>query len=344
MNPMPLMRSLLTPLAPLAVAIASLVMMANASGAELWAEFRGGEGPGAGKKIVLVSGDEEYRSEEALPQLAKILSQHHGFDCTVLFAIDRQSGEIDPTVVDNIRGLEALADADLMIIATRFRNLPDDQMQHIVDYVEAGKPILGMRTATHAFKIPEDRKFARYGWTYAGDDYKQGFGRQVLGETWIAHHGHHKHESTRGIVAPGAEDHPITRGIEDGDIWGPTDVYTVRLPLAGDSEPLILGQVLTGMQPSDPPVVGEKNDPMMPIAWTRTYKGARVFTTTMGAATDLASEGVRRMLVNAAFWCLAMEDEITPDLNVSIVGEYQPTPYGFGGHQKGRVPSDYELP
>lgn len=330
----------------LLAACATLLFTVSSRGvtADLWAEYAGAEGPGAGKKIVLVSGDEEYRSEEALPQLAKILSQHHGFDCKVLFAIDPQSGEIDPTVVDNIPGLEALADADLMIIATRFRNLPDDQMQHIVDYVEAGKPILAMRTATHAFNIPKDRKFARYGWTYAGDDYQQGFGRQVLGETWIAHHGHHKHESTRGIVAPGAEDHPITRGIEDGDIWGPSDVYTVRLPLPGDSQPLILGQVLTGMSPSDPPVAGEKNDPMMPIAWTRSYKGGRVFVTTMGAATDLVSEGVRRMLVNAAFWCVGLEEKIAPDLNVDTVGQYEPTDYGFDGYQKGRVPSDYALP
>ena len=104
-------------------------------------------GNAKGKNIVLISGDEEYRSEESLPQLAKILSTYHGFRCTVLFAIDPKDGTINPDQLDNIPGLEALDSADLMVILTRFRDLPDYQMKHIVDYVESGKPIVGMRTA-----------------------------------------------------------------------------------------------------------------------------------------------------------------------------------------------------
>ena len=155
-------------------------------------------GPGKGKHVVLVSGDEEYRSEEALPQLAKILSKHHGFKCTVLFAIDPKDGTINPNVNNNIPGLEALKTADLMIIFTRFRNLPDDQMKHIVDYVESGKPIIGLRTATHAFNISgESASSQKYTWT-ASKEWDGGFGRQVLGETWISHHGIHGKQSTRG--------------------------------------------------------------------------------------------------------------------------------------------------
>src|SRR5205823_5397540 len=93
-----------------------------------WVVYQGGDGAGKGKHIVLVSGDEEYRSEEALPQLGKILARQHGFRCTVLFAIDPKTGVINPTV-SNIPGLETLKSADLMIIATRFRNLPESQMQ-----------------------------------------------------------------------------------------------------------------------------------------------------------------------------------------------------------------------
>jgi hypothetical protein len=89
----------------------------------------GGEGPGKGKQVVLISGDEEYRSEEGLTQLAKILARHHGFSCTVLYAIDPATGEINPNQSDNIPGLESLRKADLMVIATRFRNLPDAQMK-----------------------------------------------------------------------------------------------------------------------------------------------------------------------------------------------------------------------
>src|SRR3984893_1606474 len=88
----------------------------------------GKNGPGKGKRIVLVSGDEEYRSEQALPQLARILSQRHGFDCTVLFAIDPADGTIAPNKSNNIPGLEALDSADLVILFTRFRDLPDVQM------------------------------------------------------------------------------------------------------------------------------------------------------------------------------------------------------------------------
>lgn len=308
-----------------------------------WVTYEGISGVGAGKHIVLISGDEEYRSEEALPQLGKILASRHGFKCTVLFAIDPVTGDISPNTGDNIPGLEALKTADLMIIATRFRNLPDDQMQYVADYVDAGKPVIGLRTATHAFNIPGDRKFARFSFNYGGKEFSQGFGRQVLGETWISHHGHHKHESTRGIIAEGAGKHPILSGIEDGDIWGPTDVYGVRLPLPGDSNPLVLGQVLTGMSPEDGPVSGPKNEPMMPIAWTKTHNGGRVFCTTMGAATDLSSEGLRRLLVNACYWATGLENKITADLNVALVGDFRPTDYGFNGFQKGLKPIDFKL-
>ena len=329
---------------PRALAFALLLTVTSASAEDQWVVYPGGEGPGAGKHIVLVSGDEEYRSEEGLPQLGKILSVHHGFKCTVLFAIDPATGEINPDVLTNIPGLEALATADLMIIATRLRKLPDDQMRHIVEYVESGRPILAMRTATHAFDTVDGSSYLRYGWQ--SQEWDGGFGRQVLGETWISHHGSHKHESTRGIIAPGQESHPIVRGCDD--IWGPTDVYGVTLPLPGDSQPLILGQVLEGMRPEDKPVENEKNDPMMPIAWIKSWEApngetARIFTTTMGAATDLESEGLRRLIVNATYWCLGMEDRIPERANVELVGEYDPTEYGFGGAKKGVKPADHAL-
>src|SRR5205823_8866687 len=101
---------------------------APAGDAAPWLAVPGGDGPGKGKRVVLVSGDEEYRSEETLPQLARILAKHHGFKCTVLFAIDPKTGLIDPNRNDNIPGLEALQTADLLILFTRFRNLPDSQI------------------------------------------------------------------------------------------------------------------------------------------------------------------------------------------------------------------------
>jgi type 1 glutamine amidotransferase len=326
-----------------------LAMMLFLSGlqaqeADPWVVYEGGDGPGKGKHIVLVSGDEEYRSEEALPQLGKILTKYHGFKCTVLFAIDPKTGEIDPNNQNNIPGLEALAKADLMIIATRFRNLPDEQMKHIADYVDSGRPIMGMRTATHAFKMKKGSKYEKY--SFRSREWDGGFGRQILGETWISHHGKHGSQSTRGVIAPDARDHPVVRGC--GDIWGPTDVYTVKLPLPGDSRSLVMGQVLEGMKPGDKPVEDKKNNPMMPVAWTKTYKGeggksGRVFTTTMGAATDMESEGMRRLLVNAAYWCTGLEDKIPEKAKVDIVGEFKPLPFGFKKFKKGVKPSDHAM-
>jgi type 1 glutamine amidotransferase len=321
-------------------------LLGSRAGAEdPWVVYEGSAGPGKGKHIVLVSGDEEYRSEEMLPQLGKILARHHGFKCTVLFAIDPRDGTINPNQRDNIPGLEALPTADLMVLFIRFRDLPDEQMKHLVDYIESGRPIIGLRTATHAF-APKSKTYARYHWQ--SKEWDGGFGRQVLGETWVSHHGQHGKQSTRGVIAQGMEGHPILRGIRDGDIWGPTDVYGVRLPLPGDSKPLVLGQVLAGMAPTDPPLAGPKNDPMMPIAWTRTYttpsgKTARVFTSTIASAQDFESEGLRRLLVNACYWALGMEEQIPPKSKVDLVGEYRPLPFKPNGFRKGVRPADHAL-
>ena len=321
------------------------LMAAVARAADPWLVFEGGDGPGQGKHVVLISGDDEYRSEEALPQLAKILSKHHGFKCTVLFAINPDDGTIKPDHQTNIPGTEALKTADLAVLGLRFRNLPDEQMQHFVDYVESGKPVIGLRTSTHAFNIPKGRKFEKYTWTYGGKDYEKGFGRQVLGETWVNHHGHHKVEGTRGVIVTGQETHPILRGIKTGDIFGTTDVYTVNLPLPSDCQPLVLGQVTETLQDDSKPVEGKKNDPMMPVAWTKTYKGdsgktARVFTTTMGASEDLLWEGTRRMIVNACYWCLSMDDKLADKSKVDIIGEFKPLRYGFGSFTKNLKPED----
>jgi len=324
-------------------AVVACLLGTRTEAADPWVVYQGGDGPGKGKQIVLIGGDEEYRSEEALPQLGKILAERHGFDCTVLFAIGKD-GTIDPNRTDNIPGLESLKKADLMIIFTRFRSLPADQMDDIVAYVESGRPIIGLRTATHAFNIKEGHPYSGYSWndkTWTG-----GFGQQILGETWVAHHGNHGKESTRGRIAPGAESHPILKGIKDGEIWGPTDVYTVHLPLPGDSKPLVLGQVLEGMKPTDKPLEGKKNDPMMPVAWTKTYtpksgKTGKVFNTTMGASQDFANPALRRLIVNAAYWAVGLEDQIDGKANVDLVGEYKPHPFGFGTFIKGMRPEDF---
>jgi len=304
--------------------------------------FKGKKGPGKGKHVVFVIGDDEYRSEDLMPMLAKIMAVHHGFTCTALFSLDKETGEIDPGAQKNIPGLEALKTADLMVIFTRFRELPDEQMKHIIDYTNSGKPIVGLRTATHAFYYKENKNSPYAKYSFRDGEFKGGYGRQVLGETWAGHYGHHNRESTRGVVAKGMEKHPIVRGCED--IWGPSDVYTITT-LTGDSKPLIMGQVLVGMNPDDA-VNTEK--PAMPVAWTKSYTGdtgntCRVFTTTMGHSFDFNSEGFRRLLVNGCYWALKMEDEIAPRSKVDFVGEYKPNDIGINKYKEGLKPSDHKI-
>jgi len=325
------------------IIVATICLLGERAKAEPWVVLDGKEGPGMGKHIVFLVGDEEYRSEDSMPQLAKILAVHHGFKCTVLFAVNKQTGEIDPQTLDNIPGLKALEKADLMVMFLRFRELPDDQMKLVIDYTNSGRPIVGLRTSTHAFNYVKhkDSPYAKY--SFRDKEFDGGYGRQVFGETWINHYGRHQQESTRGLIAKGMENHPIVKGIDD--IWGESDVYGITT-LTGDSKPLIMGQVLAGMDPKDKPNPDKK---LVPVAWTKTYTGekgktARVFTTTMGHSFDLNSEGFRRLLVNACYWGMEMEDKIPARSKVDFVGRYDPNKIGMGKHKKGLKPSDHKLP
>lgn len=158
----------------------------------------------------------------------------------------------------------------------------------------------------------------------------------------------HKKEGTRGVVAKGEEKNPILKGIAAGDIFGTTDVYTVNLPLK-DCTPLVLGEVTETLKPDSKAVTGKKNDPMMPVAWTKTYTGsggkaARVFTTTMGCAEDFAFEGTRRLFVNGCLWAMGMEDKIPDKTKVDLVGEYKPSQYGNRKNEDwkpGKLPEEY---
>jgi hypothetical protein len=302
--------------------------------------------PKAGRKqskhIVLLAGDEEYRSEEGVPMLAKLLSQRHGFQCTVLFPI-RPDGTINPDDQTSLPGAAALDSADAIVLLLRYRQWPDEPMRHFVNAYRRGVPIIALRTSTHAFNYPDQspssfKSFNR-------------FGKEVLGEGWVSHWGKHKEEATRGVIEPAAKDHPILRGVQD--VFGDTDVYEAYPP--ADATILLRGQVVNGMKPSDPPANYKKrratdkqeqdvNNPMMAIAWTRLHKNDagttnRVFCTTMGAATDLTSEGLRRMIVNAVYW--GLELEVPEKAGVDYVGEYKPSAYGFGGFRRGIKPTDH---
>ncbi|MCM8535470.1 MAG: hypothetical protein NE334_06000 [Lentisphaeraceae bacterium] len=337
------------------VCLVFLLLLCSLSAENLkWLSYEGKSGPGVGKHIVLISGDEEYRSEEALPMMAKILAEHHGFKCTVLFAIDPKTGFINPYINDNIPGLKFLEDADLMFIATRWRMLPDNQMKYFDDYLLSGKPVVGIRTSNHAFRNKKG-SYLHYSQDYKNlapdidpkDPWFRGFGGLLFGDYYHKHHGKHKVESTRGKIAPGAEKHPVLNGIKDGEIWGATDVYGCRvthLPIT----PLVLGQVLKrqgpfqknvkdfGMKPTDVPVQNEKNSPMIPVSWLKKYKHPKsskegiAFHTSMGSSTDLENAALRRLVVNGVYHTLGLTVP-TEGAKVDYVGEYKTTQFGFWG-------------
>lgn len=309
-----------------------------------WLRYPGGDGPGKGKHIVLIAAEQEYRSEQSMPMLAKILSTHHGFDCTVLFGVN-EKGEVDPTMPvysekgkeskfkeHHIPGLEHLASADLVIFLTRLLTLPKSELEHIVKYVDSGKPIIALRTANHGFlgALPYKINGRQVRW-----------GEDVLGGTFRNHHGRWMADSTRGKIVEEQKGHPVLTGVTD--IWGNSDVY--RTYKAGTSLPagctaLVWGQPLMGRQPDDPP--NEKLEPL-PVAWVKHWqtsggKQARVFHSTMGSATDLKSVGLRRLIINAGYWGMGMESAITATRSVDIVGDYQPLGSGFNYKQLGVVP------
>jgi hypothetical protein len=312
----------------------------NAQDKSQFIVFQGNEGPGKGKHIVFISGDEEYRSEEGLPMLAKILAQKHGFKCTVLFAIDSATNMINPENQTNIPGLEQLKTADLMVLLIRFRELPDQQMKYFDEYTNSGKPVIALRTSTHGFNYSRNKNspYAKYSYNSKVRGWEGGYGKRVLGETWIDHHGIHGKEGTRALINGLLKDHPILKGVKD--IWGPSDVYGIR-SLSEDPQVLLYGQASVGMTPNS---ASNHTKSVMPIAWIKTHKlengkNAKIFTSTMGASVDLLSEDLRRLIVNASYWAIGLESEIPERADVQIIGDYNPTMFGFGQYRKGLKPS-----
>jgi type 1 glutamine amidotransferase len=284
----------------------------------------------------MLAGDHEYRGEETLPAMARILAKHYGFKCSVFFTIDPETGFIQPGS-SKIGGLEALRDADLMVVFLRFQNFPEDQMQHFADYVDRGGPIVGLRTSTHAFKM-SGGPFGKYSTGYNGDDFKGGFGRQILGETWVGHYGRNHKQSSLLILEQDQLEHPVLRGVKKPHAQ--CGGYRA-FPIEG-SVTLARGRVLNGMQADAEPDTSKEE---LPVAWVRQYEGksgrkGRVFTTTHGASEDILNDDFRRMMINSCLWAAGLDDAIKADGPIDFVGPYNPVTFGFGGYRKGVKPAD----
>ena len=308
-----------------------------------WLTYPGGKGPGMGKHIVLIAADQEYRSEQAMPMMAGILSIHHGFHCTVLFGVN-EDGLVDPTMPvypkrgkekefksHDIPGLEHLKAADLVIFFPRLLTLPMKQKQRIVEYLDSGKPIISLRTGNHGFRGPLPYRIK-------GKQVRFG---ELLGGSFRGHYGNWHRDSTRGDIVEAMKDHPILRGVKD--IWGPSDVYRTFKEEDGfpkENMALVMGQPLIGRE------YGGADNPKkipLPVAWfkywtTSSGEKARVFQSTMGSARDLQSADLRRLIINAVYWGLGVEDAIKADSSVDYAGEYKPLASGFNYEKLGVFP------
>lgn len=318
--------------------LASAVMSSDVSANPV--RYPAGANP-KGQHLVLIASDHEYRAEETIPALARILARHHGFDCTVLFGLNA-AGEIEAGA-SNIPGLEVLAEADGLVIFTRFLALPPEQMQHIDAYLNRAGPVVGLRTSTHAFNYPDARKadpYYRYHFRYDGDDYWGGFGHQVLGQSWVGHYGKNHEQSTRIGVIPAQASHPVLRGVTDVHVHA--GGYNAER--ADDWEVLTMAQPLLSMAPDGAP---DPDKPPMASEWTRSYQGAkgesgRVFTSLYGASEDIVNDGYRRMIINGIYWSMGLEDQIKADSSIGFVGPYEPNTFGQRLEAKGVKPSDYD--
>ncbi len=278
--------------------------------------------------IVFVTGDEEYRSEESMPMLARILANRYGFRVSVAYALT--DGIIDPNRQDNIEGLEALADADMMVMYNRFRNIPDHQLRYILEFAESGKPMAGFRTSTHAFQYGSDHPNHHLDFEWP---------QKVFGLPWISHYG--GSNSTDVLIYEANQSHPILTAIEPfhARSW----LYHANT-LLSDAEILLTGRAVQGADPG-----GEHFGDPHEVAWTLNYEGengtSRVFFTTLGHPHDFFDENMRRLSIQGIFWALGMEGQIPVDgLDVSYVGEYDPNPSGFGEQFKPGVrPGDIQL-
>jgi len=315
----------------------SLAFLSGFAQADTSVTYQGDAGPGLGKHIVFLASDHEYRAEETCPALARILAKRLGFKCTVVFGVDKE-GFIEAGS-SNVSGMDALKDADLLFIFARFLNLPEDQMAQVDSYIERGGPVVGLRTSSHAFQIPGGSTYAKYDFKSKVKGFENGFGEQILGNTWVGHYGTNHKQGTRIQIIPEQKGNVILTGVAD-------NAFTHAGAYVGKPGPdftvLTNSQPLVSMDPKSDP---DTKKPPMPSTWTRSYEGKdgkqnRVFHSTQGASEDILDENYRRMVINGVLWAAGMEAAIKPDLDISFVGPYQPKTFKFAGHAKMVKPSD----
>lgn len=233
-----------------------------------------------GPRVVILIGEDEYLTWETLPTFADTELRPRHYSVQIIHQ--------DPNDEHRFPGLvQALSDADLLVLSVRRRALPNEQLGAIRAHLEAGKPLVGVRTASHAFAVRGADQAAltkdstRTEWTTFDPD--------VLGGNYTGHFGSGVTTVIRAV--PQAAGHRILDGLEFGDFTSPASLYRTS-PLAPDTTPLLLGEI--------------PGDRVEPIAWTRRYgpMRARIFYTSLGHPADFANPQFRRLLLNAIQWSL----------------------------------------
>jgi type 1 glutamine amidotransferase len=225
---------------------------------------------------VVIAGEGEYQSDRTMRQVADDLERDLGHKVT--YCVPDLLADAPNFPLSRIVGLDALAGAQLLVIYTRFRQLPNEQMDRIAKYIREGGPVVALRTSTHAFHYPPASPWS---------DWNDGFGREVLGSPWVSHHGH---SSTTNVSRIAGVEHPVLENVEES-FWSPSWLYNVKLE--PDCRPLLNG---TPNSPECKPEPG-------PVCWTRERNDRRVVYTSLGHPGDFEIPGFRRLLVNAARWC-----------------------------------------
>jgi len=221
-----------------------------------------------GPRVMLISYDEEYQSAKTLPQLARELHDRYGCDCTFLMG---EKGK-------GITELDKLATADVLVLFVWRYSLPKQQMAMIRRYLDAGKPLVALRTSCHAF---DTRTEVPAGW-----EAWPRFGHDVLGSNY---RGHHRHEILTKVTAPDhAAGHAILAGIPWAQWTSAATLYQVS-PLDPSTTVLLIGRCEDGVEP---------------IAWTRNYHGGRVFYTSLGCVEDFQTPQFGTLMVNAVHWAM----------------------------------------
>ena len=235
--------------------------------------------PGGDKRphVAFVIAEQEYGSRDTLPAFAR---EHLGKDFRCTFA------HASPRDRNHVTGLEALYDADLLVLSMRRRMLTVGQMDHLEHYIRSGFPVVALRVSVVPFQVrPRKRPGGRVIW--------ERFDREVLGCNYRSYDARSRKTGCDVWPVDAAKGHPILRGLEARGFHSPAWLYRQK-PLAKTCTLLMAGR-------------WAKDQPAEPVAWTNVYRGGRVFYTTLGHPGDFRIPAFNRMLVNAIRWALGAE-------------------------------------